>query len=93
MPFNNPDFTPTHPIPVLYVHGFTLATRSFRINALHLRDYGTTERTSLIAASRALNGFGKINDMVEELAENVEKVKRPPAPRRSTSWPTPRAVC
>lgn len=84
LPFNDPDFEPAHATPVLYVHGFTSATNTFTVNALYLRehgywtwgyDYGTTERTSLPALIPVIHGFGDLKDLVEELAQNVEKVK------------------
>ena len=84
LPFNDPDFAPVHPTPVLYVHGFTSATNTFTVNALHLRshgywvwgyDYGMEERASLAAIIPVLHGFGDINALVQELAGNVEKVK------------------
>ncbi|WP_165165047.1 lipase family alpha/beta hydrolase [Corynebacterium qintianiae] len=84
LPFNDTDFAPEHPTPVLYVHGFTSATNTFTVNAEYLRshgywtwgyDYGTTERHSLAASIPVLHGFGDLNDLVQELGENVEKVK------------------
>lgn len=84
LPFNDPNFTPTHPTPVLYVHGFTSNTRTFTVNALYLRehgywtwgfDYGTNDRASLAAIIPVLHGFGDLNDLVRELADNVERVK------------------
>ena len=84
LPFNDPDFVPTQPTPVLYVHGFSLATRSFATNAAYLRehgywtwgyDYGTHKRDSVASVLPGANGFGDPHDMVAELAANVNRVR------------------
>lgn len=74
--FNLPDFTPEHDTPVLYVHGIHSRTSGFRRNARYLRDHGywvwgfNYGRMFL----PGLYGTGPLEDSLEELRENVDKV-------------------
>lgn len=79
--FNDPQFTPPpgapkREVPVLYVHGITSQTLAFRPNAKYLRergywvwgyDYGAPFVPGVV-------GIGDLDEMVHELAENVDKV-------------------
>lgn len=78
LPFNNPDFVPTHPTPVLYIHGINSRTASFKENANYLAaqgfwvwgyDYG-----DMIAPG--FFGVGDLDAIVEDVAQNVERVLR-----------------
>lgn len=74
--FNLPDFTPEHDTPVLYVHGIHSRASGFRRNARYLRDHGywvwgfNYGRMFL----PGLYGTGPLEDSLEELRENVDKV-------------------
>lgn len=74
--FNLPDFTPEHETPVLYVHGIHSRASGFRRNARYLSDHGywvwgfNYGRMFL----PGLYGTGPLEDSLEELRENVDKV-------------------
>lgn len=74
--YNDPGFQPSHDTPVLYVHGIASRASAFRRNARYLRehgywvwgyDYGTMVLPGLY-------GGGDLDDLVAELAGNVERV-------------------
>lgn len=76
LPFNDPDFEPAHPTPVLYLHGISARVRSFRQNAELLRrrgywvwgyDYG-----DMIAPG--FRGAGDLDLLAGDVAENVDRV-------------------
>ncbi|WP_297850501.1 alpha/beta fold hydrolase [uncultured Corynebacterium sp.] len=74
--FNDPDFTPTHPTPVLYVHGIHSRTSGFRRNARFLRDHGYWvwgfDYGNMFLPG--LYGTGPLEDSLEELRANVDRV-------------------
>ena len=76
LPFNDPSFTPTHPTPVLYVHGINSRVNAFRQNAELLRDRGFWvwgyDYGDQIAPG--FRGIGDLDEIVGDVAENVDKV-------------------
>lgn len=84
LPFNDPDFTPTRPTPVLYVHGAASALAGFNPNARLLGEngywtwgfnYGATDIGSLAGILPGINGFGELESLVDELSTNIDRVK------------------
>ena len=78
LPFNDPEFTPAHPTPVLYVHGINSRTAAFESNARYLQDQGFWvwgyDYGDMLAPG--FFGVGDLDAIVEDVAENVEKVLR-----------------
>lgn len=76
LPFNDPDFVPTHETPVLYIHGVTSRARAFRPNAERLRaegfwvwgyDYGDM-------FAPGFYGMGNLDSIIEDVHNNVDHV-------------------
>lgn len=78
MPFNDPTFTPKHPTPVLYVHGINSRTAAFESNARYLARHGFWvwgyDYGDMLAPG--FFGVGDLDAIVEDVAENVERVLR-----------------
>lgn len=74
--FNLPDFTPEHETPVLYVHGIHSRASGFRRNARYLRDHGYWVWGFNYGHMflPGLYGTGPLEDSLEELRANVDKV-------------------
>lgn len=74
--FNNPDFTPEHPTPVLFVHGFQGRTSAFKRQARYLAAHGYWVWGFDYGRMRVpgLYGTGDLDELVTELASNVDKV-------------------
>lgn len=74
--FNNPAFTPQHPTPVLFVHGFQGRTSAFTRQARYLAAHGYWVWGFDYGQMRVpgLYGTGNLDDLVGELAANVDKV-------------------
>ncbi|WP_018295964.1 esterase/lipase family protein [Corynebacterium lubricantis] len=82
--FNNPHFRPTHPTPVLLVHGRTDNSRHWYWAARNLQrsgfsvwayDYGTNSN-SLLSLVPGVYGLGDLESAAQELAGQVERVKK-----------------
>lgn len=82
--FNNPHFRPTHPTPVLLVHGRTDNSRHWYWAARNLQragfsvwafDYGTDSR-SLLSLVPGVYGLGDLHAAARDLARNIERIKR-----------------
>ena len=76
LPFNDPDFAPTHESPVLYIHGVTSRSRAFRPNAERLRDegfwvwgYGYGDMFA-----PGFYGMGNLDSIIEDVHANVDHV-------------------
>lgn len=76
LPFNDPEFEPTQPTPVVYLHGITSRVRSFRQNAELLRanghwvwgyDYGDY-------FAPGFRGVGDLDLIAGDVAEMVDRV-------------------
>lgn len=76
LPFNDPDFVPTHPTPVVYLHGISARVRSFRQNAELLKGRGhwvwAYDYGDLFAPG--FRGVGDLDRLVEAVAQNVQRV-------------------
>lgn len=74
--FNLPDFTPEHETPVLFVHGIHSRASGFRRNARYLRDHGYWVWGFNYGHMflPGLYGTGPLEDSLEELRANVDKV-------------------
>ncbi|MHA2789977.1 esterase/lipase family protein [Corynebacterium sp. S7] len=82
--FNNPHFRPTHPTPVLLVHGRTDNSRHWYWAARNLQqagfsvwafDYGT-DSNSLLSLVPGVYGLGDLESSAQELAAQIEWVKQ-----------------
>lgn len=78
LPFNDPDFVPTHPTPVVYLHGITASVRSFRQNAelLRSRGYWVWGHDYGDMFAPGLRGVGEVDLLVDDVAEIVDRVLR-----------------
>lgn len=76
LPFNDPDFAPTHESPVLYIHGVTSRSRAFRPNAERLRDEGFWvwgyDYGDMFAPG--FYGMGNLDSIIEDVHANVDHV-------------------
>lgn len=76
MLFNDPSFDARHPTPVLYVHGINSRTIAFRRNARLISSHGHWvwgyDYGRMFIPGLA--GTGRIEEMVDELAANVDTV-------------------
>ena len=76
LPFNDPDFAPTHESPVLYIHGVTSRSRAFRPNAERLRDEGFWvwgyDYGDMFAPG--FYGMGNLDIIIEDVHANVDHV-------------------
>ncbi len=76
LPFNDPDFAPTHESPVLFIHGVTSRSRAFRPNAERLRDEGFWvwgyDYGDMFAPG--FYGMGNLDSIIEDVHANVDHV-------------------
>lgn len=76
LPFNDPDFTPTREVPVMYIHGVTSRARAFRPNAERLRDEGFwvwgADYGDMLAPG--FYGMGNLDSIIEDVHANVDHV-------------------
>lgn len=82
--FNNPHFRPTHPTPVVFVHGRTDNSRHWWWAARYLKDrgfspwafdYGTRSR-SFMALLPGVYGLGDLHEAAAELDRAIDHVLR-----------------
>lgn len=75
-PFNDLGFTPTHPTPVLYIHGINSRVHAFRQNAEYLRDHGFWvwgyDYGDMIAPG--FFGIGNLDEIIHDIAQHVDTV-------------------
>lgn len=78
LPFNDRNFTPSYPTPVLYIHGINSRTAAFEANAQRLRrqgfwvwgyDYGDMTAPGFF-------GAGDLNSIVGDVEDHVARVLR-----------------
>lgn len=78
MPFNDRNFKPEHPTPVLYIHGINSRTAAFESNAQTLREQGFWvwgyDYGDMIAPG--FFGAGDLNSIVGDVEEHVDRVLR-----------------
>ena len=78
MPFNDRNFQPTHPTPVMYVHGINSRTAAFESNAQRLKEQGFWvwgyDYGDMIAPG--FFGAGDLNSIVGDVEEHVDRVLR-----------------
>lgn len=74
--YNNPDFTPRHDVPVLYVHGIHSNRSAFYDSAQELqsRGYWVWAHDYGKMFFPGLYGTGELDDMVAQLARNIDDV-------------------
>ena len=84
LPFNDRNFTPIHPTPVLYIHGINSRTAAFEANAQRLQrqgfwawgyDYGDMTAPGFF-------GAGDLNSIVGDVEDHVPGCCAKPVRRR-----------
>ena len=78
LPFNDPTFAPSHPTPVMYIHGINSRAAAFRQNAEHLREQGFWvwgyDYGDMLAPG--FYGVGNLDSIIGDVADNVDRVLR-----------------
>lgn len=78
MPFNDRNFQPRYPTPVMYVHGINSRTAAFESNAQRLKEQGFWvwgyDYGDMIAPG--FFGAGDLNSIVGDVEEHVDRVLR-----------------